>query len=594
MKKPRGYPAAGGQRQRQPTRQLRSLHAVRSRAAEVAADQLRNQIERRAADRTRARARSTRSRISRRRQDELLKRSSRSWRRDRDKMSEEQLQRELEKLTREQSELRQRAREIARQTARQQNPSGSQRPAASTTAGRLAERSAERQSGTAERVGPVGAAAASKSSRGSRVRHRVKGSGLREQSDARRVGGCGRHGDLRRQDASQAAEAGKRAAALRGRSATSNRPRPTSAGSRQSATCGSAPAGRCAAPGGVGAVEDAARRKPAKDNRFAAWPATVAASAARARKLEESLRQQGGAARDQRPSGPARTRRGHREVQRAGAQAGSGEAAKIGRPEAARPHAAIGRRDASGLRGCAWSPRKSRAAEPGGSRPRSEPARSRRSPVRSDRIAEALAVGHGNDDRVRNRASCRTSSPRRRNCGIGWPRPAAISPARTVKTGRTDRGGAARRTRRQAILRPAAAAEFRRHRQAGPGAAGRRRQRFGRRDRSCAKMVSRQMRATEDLIDQIRRDDPSLARGDSGEVHVRASPRANDRHSAGDRSVQAGFRESGKSCGRQATQALENIGVVAVEEAAGEALEGSPGGRRGRQAPPECKRQVDE
>ena len=58
-----------------------------------------------------------------RRQDALLK-EQQELARDRDQMTAEELKRELEKLTREQSDLRQRAEEMAKQLASQQNQSG--------------------------------------------------------------------------------------------------------------------------------------------------------------------------------------------------------------------------------------------------------------------------------------------------------------------------------------------------------------------------------------------------------------------------------------------------------------------------------------
>jgi hypothetical protein len=109
---------AGGERRRQHEPELRPVGDVRQRAAEGAADQLRNQVERRDQERSQP-ERARQDQGSRARQDELLKRQQ-ELAKNRDAMQEEELKRELEKLSRDQAELRQRAEELARQMNAQQ------------------------------------------------------------------------------------------------------------------------------------------------------------------------------------------------------------------------------------------------------------------------------------------------------------------------------------------------------------------------------------------------------------------------------------------------------------------------------------------
>ena len=151
-----------------------------------------------------------------RRQDELLKRQQ-ELARDRAKMSEEELKRVLEQLTREQSELRQKAEELARQMASQDSQqsggqagraegraAGSERPAGTT--GPAGSAGQQGQSGQAQagqpgrqvsRVSPVRAARPSKvrpASPDSRDKART------QQAHARRFGG-----DAQRRERSAAA-----------------------------------------------------------------------------------------------------------------------------------------------------------------------------------------------------------------------------------------------------------------------------------------------------------------------------------------------------------------------------------------------------
>jgi hypothetical protein len=122
------------------------------------------------------------------RQDELLKKQQ-ELAKNRDKMSEEELKRELEKLTREQSELRQKAEELARQMPQngQQSSADSQQSQSQSKSQQSPSNSQQSQSGQGGQSGSQ--------------------QGMRDVSEAMRNAA----NDLRRQDAKQAAASGSRA-----------------------------------------------------------------------------------------------------------------------------------------------------------------------------------------------------------------------------------------------------------------------------------------------------------------------------------------------------------------------------------------------
>ena len=124
-----------------------------------------------------------------RRQDALLK-EQQELARDRDQMTAEELKRELEKLTREQSDLRQRAEEMAKQVASQQNQTG--------------QRSSQSQSGRQPGQKPSGQP--SQSGRGS-----TGGGDTSEQIRAASEEMRNAVSDLRRDDPRQASARGSRA-----------------------------------------------------------------------------------------------------------------------------------------------------------------------------------------------------------------------------------------------------------------------------------------------------------------------------------------------------------------------------------------------
>lgn len=126
-----------------------------------------------------------------RRQDQLLKQQQ-ELARNRDRMSEEELKRELEKLTREQAELRQRAEDLARQMQNEQAQAQKQNASAS--------QAGQQTSGGQQTEGRKGA----QNAQGGQG---AGGQQMKDVSEAMRSA----TNDLRRQDSNQATTSGSRA-----------------------------------------------------------------------------------------------------------------------------------------------------------------------------------------------------------------------------------------------------------------------------------------------------------------------------------------------------------------------------------------------
>jgi hypothetical protein len=131
------------------------------------------------------------------RQDELLKRQQ-ELAKNRDKMSEDELKRELEKLTREQSELRQKAEELARQMESRQ---------ASSSRQSQSQNSQQSQSSSQQSSSQQSNSQQSQSGQSGQGGQSGSQQGMRDVSEAMRNAA----NDLRRQDARQAAASGARA-----------------------------------------------------------------------------------------------------------------------------------------------------------------------------------------------------------------------------------------------------------------------------------------------------------------------------------------------------------------------------------------------
>jgi hypothetical protein len=136
------------------------------------------------------------------RQDELLKQQQ-ELARNRQNMTEEEIRRQLEKLTREQSELRQRAEDLARQMQQAKTSQGSQSPQGSQGAqGSQGSRGSQGSQGSQGAQGSQGSQG-SQSGQGGQA----SGQQMRDVSEAMRSA----TNDLRRQDQNQATTSASRA-----------------------------------------------------------------------------------------------------------------------------------------------------------------------------------------------------------------------------------------------------------------------------------------------------------------------------------------------------------------------------------------------
>jgi hypothetical protein len=491
-------------------------------------------------------------------------------------MSEEQLRRELEKLTREQSELRQRAEEIARQqnqsdrssqsqqqanNADQQTPSGRQNNPGKQSQGQAGQGGQQGQSGGQGQAQSGGSSSNDASKR------------MRDASEEMRSATS----DLRRQDAAQAAAAGNRALQrlreaqqqLEGASPDEKRravgdlqleARQLADAERQVASeLGKAPSGE--------AGRDALRRIAGEQDRLAA----------RGRALEESLRQQAaGRGGSPSPGGRGQAGRGGESPGSAAqAQAAAGEAAK----EIARHK--LGERmqqSADALREATSEPRGARGstAPPDPTdRARGQAGAQQEIARALDRIADGLAAGTGGDDAESRKLSeqlARSQALRDRMAAASRELDNANRQAgQNGRTGQSGRGT------------PGSAGKPGEGSQGGGGGGS-----------DLAKLrddYERALKATKDLIDQARRDDPSVSKGGGGFTFEEATSMTVT--APGTEAFKQDFAKW-EDLRRQATQALENLESSLSKKLQAKRSKDRLAAGADDNAPPEYKRQVDE
>jgi len=309
--------------------------------------------------------------------------------------------------------------------------------------------------------------------------------------------------------------------------------------------------------------------------------------AARARKLEESLRQQGAGARDQRPSAQ-RGRGADAEKSNAQAQAAAGEAAKeIGRQkvadrmqqsaEALRQASA----DARGLRGNTAPPNPAdRVRDQAGAQ--QEVARS------LDRIAEGLASGTATDDESRKLSEQLAKAQELRDRMAATSRDLASANSQSGQNGRGGQRGGQAPGDSQASGGQRSAGESGKPGQGQQGGGG-----SGSADATKLRdEYMRQMQETKNLIDQIRRDDPSVARG-AGAGFTFEEPTTQTVTAPGTEAFKQDFAKW-EEMRRQATQALENIESSLSKKLQAKRSKDRLAAGADDKAPPEYKRQVDE
>ena len=563
--------------------QLRPVGAVRQGAAEGAADQLRDQVERRDSSEDPNQSALDKIKDLARRQDELLKR-------------QQELARKRAQMTRRGAEARAReadARAVRAAAAgrgaraadeRGSSPAshGAAEAAAGPSPGSRASpvsRAQQGQPGTAGSAGTVRASRGSRGQRAAAAATRASGCATSPRRCATPPANCGVRIPGRR-----AARGNRALEKLREleRQLEAARPdeRRRALGemqleARQLADAQRQIASELGKAGQGEAGKDAVRRLAGEQERLAE----------RARKLQESLKQQAGFA------GLGRVRK---VLGCEGSQAPVPEVAPSAQAQAARrrrrrrssvsgcrrAHAADGRRDAAGGRGCARRPRQHRAAvrrddrrAAGRARSRSSRARSTRWPTSSRRRTGAQdGESQKLSDQLRARAGAARKAERdRRESARAMNRPGQ-------RRGRPERAG-----RTQAGSRQSEAAQKSAGRKSGRG---RRRQQGGGGGTGADLDKLREAVSASAAADQGARRSAAPRRSElrarrRRRLHLRGADAASACRRPAPK-LQAGLREVGRAAPPGDAGARQRRDV-AVEEAAGETGEGSARRRRRRQ-----------
>jgi hypothetical protein len=524
-----------------------------------------------------------------RRQDELLKKQQ-ELARARAKMSEEELKRELEKLTREQSDLRQRAEELARQMSGQNQP-GQQQKEKAGASGQPSQAGQQSQSGQQSESGQQGQSG--QQGKGGQGQSQGNGSASGSGTDAtsKRMRDASEEmrnatSDLRRQDAGQAAASGNRALeklreAERQLEAAKPDERRRAIGelqleARQIADAQRQVASELAKAGQGEASKDTVRRLAGEQERLAE----------RASRLEESLKQQGAAggraAADSR--GPARAGDGGRA--NAQAQAAASDAAKeIERQRLAdrmQQSAEAMRQGSAESRG-----RRGNTAPP-------DPIEQARGQVGAqqelarafDKIGDTLASGTGAQDAESRKLSeqlARTQQLREKLGAAG--RELDSMNRQPSPGGRGGQGGRSQGEAQSDAGQKSAGASGKpgEGQQGGGGSAA---------DASrLREEYARQLQQTRDLVDQMRREDPSFARGPGGGFTFEEMPNMGVT-APGTEAFKQDFAKW-EELRRQATQALETIESSLAKKLAAKQSKDRLAAGADDTAPPEYRKQVD-
>jgi uncharacterized protein DUF4175 len=515
------------------------------------------------------------------RQDELLKKQQ-ELARNRDSMSEEELKRELEKLTREQSELRQRAEELARQTAAQNaSNQASQQKEKAGQQGQSGQQSQSGRSGQQGQSGQRGQSGEQSGSQGNGAASDDASKRMRDASEEMRNATS----DLRRQDAQQAAAAGNRAldrlreAARQLESANRSDDRRRAVGdlqleARQVAEGERQVASELAKSAGGEAGKDTLRKLAGEQERLAG----------RARKLTDSLKQaaaaRGGPDARASASGP------EGEKTDARAQAAASEAAReLDRQKLAdrMQQSADALRQATDARG-----QRGTTAPP-------DPAQQARGQVGAqqdlaramDKIADTLANGASTQDAESRKLSEQLS----RAQSLREKLDATARQMETLKGQRGQNGGGRQGQNAQKGGGTDAGSTGR---SAGAsGKAGEGTQGGGGSSADVAKLreeYARRLQETKDLVDQMRREDPTFARGGSGFTFEQ--PTTQTVTAPGTEAFKQDFAKW-DDLRRQATQALENVEATLSKKLQAKQSKDRLAAGSDDKAPPQYKQQVD-
>ena len=455
-----------------------------------------------------------------RRQDELLKRQQ-ELAKNREAMQEEELKRELEKLSRDQAELRQRAEELARQMNTRLGPSADPKRQDNAKNGKApsGQPSEQGQPNTPGQQGQSGQQGASGQGGGGDASQKIRDA-AEEMRNAT--------SDLRRQDPKQASARGSRALdKLRETEHQLEGTRPDDRRralgemqleARQMADAERQIASELAKAGPGEAGKDAVRRLAGEQERLAE----------RARKLQDTLKRQGAQG--------SRGGRSSLDPEPAQSSQGAADAARelegqrvAERMQQTAEAMRVATADARGLRGSTGQPDTTQQAR-GQAGAQQDLART------LDKVADKLASASGTSDSESRKLSdqlSRAQALREELHQLG-------------QTGQNGRSGQGSTHGSSAQKTPGDSGKPGQGQQGGGGGTG----------ADLGKLreeYQRRLRETKELVDQLRRDDPSFARGGpgftlEGQGSVLASP--------GTEAFKQDFAKW-EDLRRQATQALE-------------------------------------
>jgi hypothetical protein len=498
-----------------------------------------------------------------RRQDELLKQQQ-ELAKNRETMSEEELKRELERLSRDQAELRQRAEELARQMNGQKGQPGEKKPQENAKngktpsgqqgeAGQPGQPGQRGQSGQQGESGQGGSGGASQKIRDAAEEMRNAASELRRQDPAQASARGSRALDKLRETQRQL-EAGRPDERRRALGEMQLEVRQMADAERQIASeLGKASQGE----GG----RDTVRRLAGDQERLAE----------RARKLQDSLKQQGGAQGAKSAIGAegARSANGADSVK---ASAAAGDAARALEEQRIAERM---QKTADAMRGAAAEPRGLRGstAPPDTTEQARGQAGTQRDLARAlDKLADKLASANGTQDSESRKLSDQLARAQELRQGLN----------QLGQSGQNGRGGQGSAQGSSAQKTPGESGKPGQGRQGGGGGMG---ADLG----TLREEYQRQLQQTKDLVDQLRRDDPNFARGGAGltfegQYSVFAAP--------GTEAFKQDFAKW-EDLRRQATQALEHAEASLSKKLQAKQATDRFAAGADDNPPPEYKNQVD-
>ena len=516
-----------------------------------------------------------------RRQDELLKRQQ-ELARKRAQMTEEELKRELEKLTRDQSELRQKAEELAQKMASQT----SQQPAGGQQEQKPGQEGQKGQQGQQGQQGQAGQSGNSRSDSGKR---------MRDVSEEMRNAAS----ELRRQDPGQASARGNRALEkLRELQQQLESARPDDRRralgelqleARQLADAQRQIASELAKTAQGDAGRDAVRKLAGEQRRLAD----------RAKKLQDSLKQQAAATS---PNGAAGAQSAAKDradrAASAQTQAAAGDVAKdIERQRLSERM----RQAADAMRAATEDPKggrgntASRSTDDPRAQSSSQQELARALEKAADRLASATGSQDGDSQKLsEQRARAQELRERLNDTSRALEKMAQAGAGKAGKAeqagqagqaGRAGQAGQAGRSGSSAQKSPGDTGKAGEGQAGGGGGTGTDLEKL-------REQYQRQLQETKDLADQMRREDPSFARGGGGGFTF-AAPSSVGLSAPGTEAFKQDFAKW-EEMRRQATQVLDNVEASLSKKLQAQQARDRLAAGADDKAPPGYQKQVDD